>query len=118
MPVLLNICIASQVFRVNDITLADSWRSGFNRGAHDLEMRLPSLVQSTLDAHGLTIVSNDSGRTLIPLRGLREGDTICDVHALWYVSIAGLEEAAEWDGRAPRCSFLCLYAAAGRHNYS
>ena len=82
--------------------MAESWRSGFNRSAHDLETRLTSLVQATLDTKGLTIVSTDNGRGLVPLRGLREGDTICDVHTLWYDSMAGLEEAAGWDGRATR----------------
>ena len=86
--------VAEQLIRVSevDLSMQAHWRSGLNNQVENLQDKITTLVAKELDTNDLAFMGSKEGRSLITLKPLREGDTICVARALWYDSLPMLEE--------------------------
>lgn len=95
--------VAEQMIRVTEVSMEGdkkNWRGGINNQVENLQDKVTSLVSKELDSNHLGLMATSDGRNLITLRPLREGDTICLVSALWYDSLAMVEDMLSSGGNA------------------
>lgn len=101
-----------QVVRVRDVVISGVWTEGIDRNPGDIAAKARALTTKETKEHQLTVSQQQPGLCLVTERPLKEGQVVCPVSAVFFSSMAHVEQFlgvganADFAGRVVRIENL------------